>query len=589
MRRLNDQSGFGLIMLLGIISALAILAVMLVAMLDNRQHAVATERNTKTSLYYAEAGLNSAVGAVENDTSWLKTPFTNTAEMNQNYSTLGSGPTVTYQVYDNLTPINTAVNWDSNGDGEVWVQTTTTYLGRTTTVRQLVCSSSTTSVLPLSAAWTDTNMTLSGTSNIYAVNPDGSVYTSGPPYETTVMVGGNFSDNSSTNLADPGQTAQSVGLQVNGTVPKTPSLSYTTGDVGLLSDYFNGAEQMGLVAQAQLAITNQSTLFDSAGTSVTKSAAPYTTWTATTSTTWAAGTGVDYVVPSSCNSGNLTLSAASGKASTFTFNKLWVAGNLTISGNVQLNTTGLYVGGTLTINGSSAHTGGNTDCLGPLYVAGTVIWEGASNSTVPLNVTTATTWGGTPGPMFAKILCVDGNSASGDNTAYDSTNKPGPTNLELGNVWIDGDPATGDIAVNFSAPSTGTASTVFCTVLATTERTYSNGLITFGSLAQPMVYFMVCDNDGLYSNEMEWNNTGTYYGVMILFEAEAKITAGNITGAVMEGCPYVSGSDTGTDLTLSNNATICYNPTIINNINIASLRTTTVAPVPGSWQELSGE
>ncbi len=124
------------------------------------------------------------------------------------------------------------------------------------------------------------------------------------------------------------------------------------------------------------------------------------------------------------------MSAASGKASTFTFNKLWVAGNLTISGNVQLNTTGLYVGGTLTINGSSAHAGGDTDCLGPLYVAGTVIWEGASNSTVPLNVTTATTWGGTPGPMFAKILCVDGNSASGDNTAYDSTNKPGPTNVD---------------------------------------------------------------------------------------------------------------------------------------------------------------
>ena len=434
MRRLNDQSGFGLIMLLGIMSALAIMAVMLVAMLDNRQQTVATERNTKTSLYYAEAGLNSAVGAVENDTSWLKTPFTNTTEMNQNYSTLGSGPTVTYQVYDNLNPINTAVNWDSNGDGEVWVQTTTTYLGRTTTVRQLVCSSSTPSVLPLAAAWTDTNMTLSGTSNIYAVNADGSADTSGPPYETTVMVGGNFSDNSSTNLADPGKTVQSVGLQVNGTVPKTPSLSYTTGGVGLLSDYFNGAEQMGLVSEAQLAISNQSTLFDAAGTSVTSSTTPYTTWTTTSSTTWTAPANTDYVVPSSCNSGNLTISAASGKASTFTFNKLYVTGNLTISGDVQLNTTGLYVGGALTINGSSAHAGGDTDCLGPLYVAGTVIWEGASNSTVPLNVTTATSWNGTPGPMFAKILCVDGNSASGDNTAYDTTNKPGPTNVNLGDV-----------------------------------------------------------------------------------------------------------------------------------------------------------
>ena len=58
--------------------------------------------------------------------------------MNTNYSTLSGAPTVTYLVYDNATPVNYNTNWDANGDGKVWVQTTTTYQGRSTRVRVLV-------------------------------------------------------------------------------------------------------------------------------------------------------------------------------------------------------------------------------------------------------------------------------------------------------------------------------------------------------------------------------------------------------------------------------------------------------------------
>lgn len=66
------------------------------------------------------------------------------------------------------------------------------------------------------------------------------------------MVGGNFTGDGSANLADPGQTVQSLGLQVNGSVSSVPSgVTHTTGGVGLLSDYFNGAEQMQTVNQAQ--------------------------------------------------------------------------------------------------------------------------------------------------------------------------------------------------------------------------------------------------------------------------------------------------------------------------------------------------
>jgi hypothetical protein len=428
-------------------------------------------------------------------------------------------------------------------------------------------------------------MELDGSSNIYGVNNDNTPDDSGAPYVTTIMVGGDFSDNSNTDLAYPGHTVQSLGLQVNGTVPSSPALSWTKGGVGLLSDYFDEAHQAALMTEAQAAITGKSTLFNSAGTSVSTGTTPYTKWTATTSTTWTAPAGTDYVVPSGCNSGNLTIGAASGKTSTYTFNKLWVAGSLTISGNATVNTTGLYVGGNLTITGTSAAS--VTDSLGPLYVAGKILWEGAFNSNATtLSVTTATTPSGTPGPMFAKIISIDGNmnTGTGDNGGYDSTNKPGPTNITLGATWIDGDAGTGDVAVNFSGP-TSTASLVMCTLLATTEQTHSNGFVNFGSLAKPMIYFMQCDNDGLYSNEGQWLGTGTYCGLMIAFEAEMQITNGTVLGAVLEGCPYKSGSDTGTDLTLTN-ATICYNQSVIDNCTSDNLRTTTTGVVPGSWQQL---
>ena len=590
MRGHTKESGFALIMLIGIIAALAILAATLVMMLDNQQHATAKSREAKTSLYFAEAGLSSAANAVKGTNSWLTTAYTDsssTTGMNQGYSTIAGAPVVSYCVYDNASPVNTAIHYDQNGDGEVWVEADTKYLGRTTRVRELVSSSTKTSILPKAAAWTDTDMELDGSSNIYGVQNDGTPDDSGAPYVTTVMVGGAFSGTSATTLAYPGHSVQSLGLQINKGAPSgvPGGITYTPGGVGLLSDYFDQAHQAALMTEAQAAITGKATLFNSAGTSVSSGATPYTTWTQTTSTTWTAPAGTDYVVPSGCNSGNLTIGAASGQTSTFNFNKLWVAGNLTISGNTTVKTKGLYVGGNLTITGTSAAS--VTDCLGPLYVAKSALFEGSFNSnTYPLNVTTATTPTGTPGAAFAKILSIDGNlnSGTGDNGSYDSTNKPGPTNITLGPTWIDGDAGTGDVAVNFSGPSSS-ASLVMCPLLATTEQTHSNGLVNFGSLTQPMIYFMQCDNDGLYSNEGQWLGTGTYCGLLIAFEAEMQISNGTVLGAVLEGTPYKNGSDSGTDLTLSN-ATICYNQSVIDNCTSDNLRTTTTGVVPGSWQQL---
>jgi Tfp pilus assembly protein PilX len=622
------EEGFALILLIGITAALAILAAALVLMLTNQQWNTARERSSKTSESYAEAALNSAVVAVENDNSWLTTPFTNATEMSADYSTLSGAPTVTYQIYDNLTPINYGVNWDSNGDGEVWVQTTTTYQGRTTTVRELVQSKKSLSVIPFSAAWTDTNMTLSGTSNIYYVNADGTPDTTGSPYATTVECGGNFTANSSTTLAAPadGTNTQSVGLQVNGSV-STPGHTFTktSGGVGMLSDYFDQAHQAALMTEAQTCQNNVSSLFDLSPGSThtyTSLSALQGAMTYNSSTkTYTASCDLEY----NNTSAALTLSTA---GTTYNFQKLYVNGALALSGNVTFNATSTYVSGSasgptggLMVSGATAAI---TDQFGPLYCAHTVNWKGGTTKTAPVvtiatTSPTTTTASGTvmasstvAGPMFAKILMVDGDSA--DNTDYDGSS--GPTSLNLGDVWIDGDAGTGDIAVNFSGPyeSTSQASTVMCKVLATTEQTHSNGYVNFGTLASPMVYFMQCDNDGLYNNTCCWDSQGTYYGLMILFEAECWIsgyvptdghsyshsanapsgtplgndgTHPNVVGAVLEGCPS-GGGDSGTDLTLSNNSSICYNPTVINNIDLNSILSTTIQPVPGTWQELAG-
>ena len=191
------------------------------------------------------------------------------------------------------------------------------------------------------------------------------------------------------------------------------------------------------------------------------------------------------------------------------------------------------------------------------------------------------------GPLYAKIFSVDGNltGQNADNSGYDGSS--GPTDLVLGDVWLDGDAGTGDVACNFSGPSSGTASTVMCPLLATTEKTVSNGYINFGTLTNPMVYYMQCDNDQLYMNTCGWASTGTYYGLMILFEASITISGNNgssvpnIVGSVLEGTPNA------TDITLSGSANICYNQTVIDNCTSDSLKTTHTNTVPGTWQQLS--
>ena len=72
----------------------------------------------------------------------------------------------------------------------------------------------------------------------------------------------------------------------------------------------------------------------------------------TSTTTYTAPS--DLVLPSTLDSGNLTLSRGTNTTGrTFNFQDLYVAGNLTLTGPVTVNCTSLYVGGTITINNTT--------------------------------------------------------------------------------------------------------------------------------------------------------------------------------------------------------------------------------------------
>jgi Tfp pilus assembly protein PilX len=581
MRRHASQRGAALILLLGIIATLAILSATLVFVLANQQGATANERRAKQSLYAADAAVDTGVQwaktyhAMSTTVEWL-TPAELAAAFNATYP---AGASVVYRVYDNLATVNYNIKWDQGSptsattpDGMVWLETTVTYQGKKTRARVLIhqYNASIVSGLPKAAAYSDTGISLEGTSDIYAVKRDGvTPWAPAPPYATTIMAGGGWVSgwptaakdvviDASANLAAPTSSVQSVNIWANGTVSRTFPGTDTSGKVGLLSDYFDQAAQADLGDEAQ---SGNPTQANAAGTVV--STTLKNTLQSTTAQTYTAGS--DLVV-----NGDLTLRVNSG-SSTFNFRSLYVTGNLTLTGNVTLNTTALYVGGNLTISGA---TTGVIDQVGPLFIGGSATWSGVASvkTTNYLNVAAA------PGPMWiGTVLAASGTY-----------------NHVFGPTWISGNAGTSDVAIRFTGPASGTACTVMCPLMATTEKTVTTGKVDFGSSSKPMVYYMMCDNDELYSNTCEWGSSGTLYGLMVVMEATLQITGGNgttpsVVGAVFNGTPYKAGtSPTTYDIRLTGASTIAYNQAVIDAVlNTAVTTTTTITEVvPGSWQQL---
>ena len=724
----RGERGAALILLIGITATLAILAAMLVMVIGNQQHATAMERSRKTTQQYADGALDTAVTFAKTKTmsqtsgAWL-TPAELLLAFTEGFDggVLPEGMTVEFFVYDNG---GSAAGYDANGDHMMWLEVVLTYQGKTSRMRVLIrqLEVSVISALPKAVVYSDTGISLEGTSDVYAVQDDGvTPWPAAPPYATTVMAGGgnysaagakNVTVNGSANLAAPGSSVQSVNFKVNGTVSRSFN-DTIIGGVGLLSDYFDQAAQADLGDESQageshVAAPTAPSSWTSTGftaiTGTTTTGVLGTLMSPTSTTTYDAAT--DLYLPSTLNSGNLTLSRGTNTTGrVFNFRRLYVAGNLTLTGPVTVNATSLYVGGTLTVNNTTTTT--VTNSFGPLYVNGTSASSvsGRANVTTTsarvrgaFTITNATTTAltdqfgslyvdgalGVSGPVtvncptslysggsttitgptsgsvtdqFGVVYCVDefnlvnnvqvnsgdvvvtGTPANGTDTTFGISGATSPMVNNVGRVWVSGianwsgtsslrvgvdglgerlpmwigilnrsgtfsdvygpmwavgNAGTSTVAVRFTGPSSGPASTVLCPLLGTTEKAVTTGKVDFGTFAAPMVYYMMCDNDTLYSNTCDWGSTGTFYGLMVVMEACLRITGGDgvtpaVVGAVFNGTPYKSGtSPSVNDITLTGASTVAYSQAILEAIISTSIKTTTTVTqlVPGSWQQL---
>ena len=97
--------------------------------------------------------------------------------------------------------------------------------------------------------------------------------------------------------------------------------------------------------------------------------------------------------------------------------------------------------------------------------------------------------------------------------------------------------------------------------------------VNFGTATAPMVYYMMRDNDQLYSNTCEWGSTGTFCGLMVIMEACLRITGGDgitpcVVGAVFNGTPYKSGTSPSVyDIVLTGASSIAYDQAVIDAVS----------------------
>ena len=572
MRR-HEKGSIAFVMLIGMAAILAVLTAVAVYMVINQQGATARDRSHKDALYYAEAALDSAVNASKRVPHISRTePFLSPEEMltdyNQAYASIPAAPTVTTRVYDDADVItDTTPAFDQNNNGTVWLEVTATYLNRTRCLRVKVVQTEVTMVtrFPKAAIFSDQNIYLKNGANVYGVNDDGTPYRPGAPgdYLTSIMARGNIQGNSSTTLAAPGGNPQSIGVKVNGSASGLPTgqTGVTRGGVPLLSDYFNMADQANLGFEAEAGKPPKA---NAGGTSVSPSkfttanilTIPGAGYNSATKTYTFAN---DLVV-----SGNLTLKSGTGgfpAGTTFNFKSLYVNGSLTLNGSTNTHTTALYTSGSFTINGP---TGSNT--FGSTYVAG------------DLNLTSGST-----ALDFETTDYTKPEEPAGPLWIGQCFKQSGRFNDVLGPTWVCGHPGTSDVAVGLTGPSSGANSTFMCPLLATTEKVTTSGGIDFGTLAKPMVLYMQCDNDNLYTNTMDWRSTGTFTGLMAVMEAA-------FSGQNNTGRPTIVGAIFCIkDITLSGNTSVCYNQAVLENIQSTAITstTTTTTTVPGSWQEVS--
>jgi Tfp pilus assembly protein PilX len=137
------ESGSALLIIIGVIAALAILAATMVMLLGNVQANTSRDRQQKTSFSVSEAAMDAAIAQLSDKWATTATTFNSSTYLQSYLNGLTAAgyatPTVTVHFYDN-SGTGGAVGtdtYDKNGDNRVWVEATATTGKRTTRLRVL--------------------------------------------------------------------------------------------------------------------------------------------------------------------------------------------------------------------------------------------------------------------------------------------------------------------------------------------------------------------------------------------------------------------------------------------------------------------
>jgi Tfp pilus assembly protein PilX len=148
MRVSDRQSGSTLIMLIGVIAALAIMATSLVALVMNVSANTGSERTRAKAFNMAEAGLDNGLYVLSKN--WpayatSATPAIDETDFRTQFpeaefpAPTGGGAAIDVAFYDNAsTTPDPNLEWDSNGDKQMWVDARATVGDKTARVRALV-------------------------------------------------------------------------------------------------------------------------------------------------------------------------------------------------------------------------------------------------------------------------------------------------------------------------------------------------------------------------------------------------------------------------------------------------------------------
>lgn len=343
MRRKMRQGGSALILVIGVVAALALLTTTLVMVTANVQGGTAADRTKTKSFNVAEAGLDSAIYTL--GTAWPADAASpalgvDTAAFRLDFSTSeypqpDNGEFIVVDAYDNLSPIDTSVHWDSNVDGIMWIESQAGVGDQSSRIRTQVQMQTIgiTTLAPGVAVYSGGDGDKSGSGDI--TSPVDGV--TGLP-TGAVYIAGDFDESGSGDLS-------TINLYVGARGDEIPPLEMFMPDSVVQS----------LITASQIA-------------------QPTATPANTHSGEWRPAPGT-YTSPIVVN-GDLKITGSGN----YVFGSVYVTGKVDISTSGDISFGALYVGGDLTFSGSSDLA------WGPVYVEGDIDMTGSRNLNVTLIV-----------------------------------------------------------------------------------------------------------------------------------------------------------------------------------------------------------